>query len=182
MENKIFTTETESQSKVISQNNFSDPVTARTKALAIPDRKGCPVSRGESIQNWRKTGASFILRVCLNAIASQEFVSFHAETYIPTQPPQTVEEARLSFADEDQERRQGAVAPSRQGAQARLGEARLPRVVLPKLRNPREQQPQAEAGGIPEVGAPAAACRFRARVSAGATPLFPEHDGIFFGA
>jgi ribonuclease P protein component len=73
-------------------------------------------------------------------------VSFHAETYIPTQPPQTGKKARFPFADEDEKRAGGAVAPSRQGTQARLGEARLPRVVPIQLRihvnsSPKQKKP-----------------------------------------
>jgi len=65
--------------------------------------------------------ASFILIVCLKAvdpIRSREF--FHAETYISTQPAQTLEKARVPHPNEDQERGQGAVAPPGQGTQARL--------------------------------------------------------------
>jgi ribonuclease P protein component len=51
------------------------------------------------------------------------------EKDFPTQQPAAQEEARLSFADEDEERSQGAQCPPPQGTQARfdLRRARYPR-------------------------------------------------------
>ncbi len=43
---------------------------------------------------------------------------FHAEAYIPTQPAQAEQEARLPRAHEDPGRPEGTFAPPRQGAQA----------------------------------------------------------------
>ena len=68
--------------------------------------------------------------------------TFHAQTYIPTQPAQAIEEARLSHAHEDPGRPEGASAPPRQGAQAGLGETRFPRVGLVRAR----AQPQGNTG------------------------------------
>ncbi len=53
---------------------------------------------------------------------------FDAEAHIPTQPSSPLKDARISFSHEDQERAGGAVAPARQGTQARLREGWPPRV------------------------------------------------------
>src|SRR5271169_2258636 len=53
----------------------------------------------------------------------------NAEAHIPTQPSSPFQDARVSFSHEDQERTRGDFPPPRQGTQARLREARLPRVV-----------------------------------------------------
>jgi hypothetical protein len=51
---------------------------------------------------------------------------FHAQAHIPAQPSSPLEDARISYADEDQGRPSGNFATARQGPQARVGEARLP--------------------------------------------------------
>jgi hypothetical protein len=53
----------------------------------------------------------------------------NAEAHIPTQPSSSFQDARVSFSYEDQERTCGDFPPSRQGAQARLRKAGLPRVI-----------------------------------------------------
>ena len=53
----------------------------------------------------------------------------NAEAHIPTQPSSPVQDARVSFSHEDQERTGGDFPPSRQGTQARRRKARLPRVI-----------------------------------------------------
>src|SRR5664279_2682124 len=53
----------------------------------------------------------------------------NAEAHIPTQPSSPVQDARVSFSHEDQERTGGNFPPSCQGTQARRRKARLPRVV-----------------------------------------------------
>ena len=52
----------------------------------------------------------------------------NAEAHIPTQPSSPVQDARVSFSHEDQERTGGDFPPSRQGTQARLRNTRFPRV------------------------------------------------------
>ena len=52
----------------------------------------------------------------------------HAEAHIPTQPSSPLEDARISYSHEDQERTSGDFQTPRQRTQARLGEARFPRV------------------------------------------------------
>jgi hypothetical protein len=54
--------------------------------------------------------------------------TFHAQAHIPAQPAPPVQETRLPFADEDAGGPEGFVAAPRQGAQARFGQARIPRV------------------------------------------------------
>jgi hypothetical protein len=66
---------------------------------------------------------------------------FDAEAHIPTQPSSPLKDARISFSHEDQERAGGAVAPARQGTQARLREGWPPRV------NQKTGAPQATALG-----------------------------------
>lgn len=56
--------------------------------------------------------------------------TFHAEAYIPTQPAQAIEEARISLAHEDPGRPEGSFPPPRQGAQAGLCKARIPRIIV----------------------------------------------------
>lgn len=53
----------------------------------------------------------------------------NAEAHIPTQPSSPVEDARISFSYEDQERPGGDFPPSCQGTQARCRKAWFPRVV-----------------------------------------------------
>jgi hypothetical protein len=54
--------------------------------------------------------------------------TFHAQAYIPTQPAQAVQEARIPHAHEDPGRPKSSISPPRQGAQAGLCETRLPRI------------------------------------------------------
>src|SRR5947209_13376533 len=56
--------------------------------------------------------------------------TFHAQTYIPTQPAQAIQEARISHAHEDPGRPESSFPPSRQGTQAGLSEARIPRIIV----------------------------------------------------
>src|SRR5271166_2173173 len=67
-------------------------------------------------------------------ILSVRSAVFNAEAHIPTQPSSPLKDARISFSHEDQERAGGAVAPARQGAQARLREGWPPRVNHPPRR------------------------------------------------
>src|SRR5277367_605013 len=53
----------------------------------------------------------------------------NAEAHIPTQPSSPFQDARVSFSHEDQERTRGDFPPPRQGTQARLRKAGLPRVI-----------------------------------------------------
>src|SRR5579864_3501360 len=69
--------------------------------------------------------SSFVLRPSTESGAA----IFHAQAYIPTQPAQAIQEARISHAHEDPGRPEGAFPPPRQGAQAGLGETRFPRIV-----------------------------------------------------
>jgi hypothetical protein len=74
---------------------------------------------------------SFILFICLTSILRIRGAPFfHAQAHIPTQPPQTCQEARIPQPHEDQERSGGSFASSRQGAQTRIREAWLSRVVF----------------------------------------------------
>ena len=66
---------------------------------------------------------------------------FHAETYISTQPAETLEKARVPDADEDEKRSQGVVAPPGQGTQARLRETGFPRIGLPLSRLRKSRDP-----------------------------------------
>src|SRR5256885_11335261 len=59
---------------------------------------------------------------------NQEQVLFHAQAYIPTQPAQAIEEARISLAHEDPGRPESSFPPPRQGAQAGLSKTRFPRI------------------------------------------------------
>ena len=54
--------------------------------------------------------------------------TFNAEANFPTQPAQAIEEARISLAHEDPGRPKGSFPPPRQGAQAGLCKARIPRI------------------------------------------------------
>src|SRR5579862_5222362 len=59
-------------------------------------------------------------------LSSSGAAIFHAQAHIPAQPSSPLEDARISYADEDQGRPGGDFAPARQGPQAGVGEARLP--------------------------------------------------------
>ena len=65
----------------------------------------------------------------LYELGAQE--SFHAQAHIPAQSAPSVQDARFSHADEDQEWTAGSFAPTRQGAQARLCGPWLPRLTRP---------------------------------------------------
>ena len=54
--------------------------------------------------------------------------TFHAQAYIPTQPAQAIEKARISLAHEDPRRPKSSFSPPRQGAQAGLCETRFPSI------------------------------------------------------
>src|SRR5258708_33560443 len=56
--------------------------------------------------------------------------TFHAQAYIPTQPAQAIQEARLSHAHKDPRRQEGDFPPPRPGPQTRLGDTRVPRLAL----------------------------------------------------
>src|SRR5579871_6010693 len=60
----------------------------------------------------------------LDCRTNQEQLTFHAQAYIPTQPAQAIQEARISHAHEDPGRPEGSCPPPRQGAQARAEERR----------------------------------------------------------
>jgi len=59
-------------------------------------------------------------------LSSSGAAIFHAQAHIPAQPSSPLEDARISYADEDQGRPRGDFAKARQGPQAGVGEARLP--------------------------------------------------------
>jgi hypothetical protein len=70
---------------------------------------------------------SFILLLRIHPIdLSQEQVLFDAKADIPTQPASPLEDARISYAHEDQGRTGGDLPAARQRSQAGFGEARLP--------------------------------------------------------
>ena len=56
---------------------------------------------------------------------------FHAQAHVPAQPSSPLEDARVSQQNEDQERTSSVGAPARQGTQASLGEAGIPRIASP---------------------------------------------------
>lgn len=56
---------------------------------------------------------------------------FHAETYISTEPPEPLEDARLSYPHENQERGRGPVTAARQGPQACIRQRGLSRLNFP---------------------------------------------------
>jgi hypothetical protein len=92
---------------------------------------------------WPKHGASFILSFCSTRSPESGAVESNAEADIPTQSPPPCQGARVPAAHEDEERTGRAVAPPRQGTQARLGEPRLPRLAP----SPNERSPA--AAGLP---------------------------------
>ncbi len=53
--------------------------------------------------------------------SSSGAVIFHAQAHIPAQPSSPLEDARISYADEDQGRPRGDFAAARQGPQAGVG-------------------------------------------------------------
>src|SRR5215470_3254706 len=73
--------------------------------------------------------ADLYLRFALRPSKLSGAATFHAETYIPTQQAQAVQEAWIPHAHEDPGRPEGSFPPPRQGAQAGLSEARFPRIV-----------------------------------------------------
>jgi len=96
-----------------------------------------PRSNVPMVEDARGTAASFASQARWpvyfsfaqsNFLLVRSAIFRHAEAHIPTQPSSPLKDARLSFSHEDQERPGGAVAPSRQGAQARLRETWLSRV------------------------------------------------------
>jgi hypothetical protein len=78
-------------------------------------------------------GGSFKIHLYLKFIRRPSNQSgdstFHAQTHVPTEPAQAIEEARIPLAHEDPRRPESSLAPPRQGAQAGLGETRFPRIV-----------------------------------------------------
>lgn len=56
---------------------------------------------------------------------------FHAQAYIPTEPAQAKQEAWISHAHENPGRQKGDFPPPRQGTEACIREARIPRIALP---------------------------------------------------
>src|SRR5215467_10721647 len=69
--------------------------------------------------------ADLYLRFALRPLNESGAATFHAQAYIPTQPAQAKQEARVSHAHEDPRRPESTVPPPRQGAQAGLSEARF---------------------------------------------------------
>src|SRR5947209_3058911 len=59
-------------------------------------------------------------------IQSSGAAIFHAQTHVPAQPSSPLEDARISYADEDQGRPRGDFAAARQGPQASVCKTRLP--------------------------------------------------------
>jgi hypothetical protein len=59
-------------------------------------------------------------------LSSSGAAIFHAQAHIPAQPSSPLEDARISYADEDQGRPRRDFAQARQGPQAGVGEARFP--------------------------------------------------------
>src|SRR5579863_2468779 len=74
-------------------------------------------------------GRDLYLRFALTLLKESGAATLHAQAYIPTQPAQAIEDTRISRAHEDPGRQEGNFPPSRQGAQAGLGETRFPRIV-----------------------------------------------------
>ena len=62
-------------------------------------------------------------------LSKESGASYFAQAYIPTQPAQAIEGARISHAHEDPGRQESNFPPARQGAQAGLGETRFPRII-----------------------------------------------------
>src|SRR5258708_19779687 len=56
--------------------------------------------------------------------------TFHAQPYIPTQPAQAIQQARLSHAHEDPGRQEGDSPPPPQAPQTPLAQPRLPPLPL----------------------------------------------------
>ena len=80
------------------------------------------------LQFGRKAGGDLYLRFALT-LSKESGASYFAQAYIPTQPAQAIEGTRISHAHEDPGRQESNFPPSRQGAQAGLGETRFPRIV-----------------------------------------------------
>jgi len=79
-------------------------------------------------------GGDLYLRFALT-LSKQSGASYFAQAYIPTQPAQAIEGARISQAHEDPGRQESNFPPARQGAQAGLGETRFPRIIQRRVRN-----------------------------------------------
>jgi ribonuclease P protein component len=99
-------------------------------------------------------------------------VESNAEADIPTQPPPPRQSARVPAAHEDQERAGRAVAPPRQGTQARLGEPRLPRLA----RTPNEPSPA--AAGDPHRDHPWPANQRQVEAAAGARRAVAADESV----
>jgi hypothetical protein len=76
----------------------------------------------------RKARGDLYLRFALR-LSKESGASYFAQAYIPTQPAQAIEDTRISHAHEDPGRQESNFPPSRQGAQAGLGETRFPRII-----------------------------------------------------
>ena len=94
---------------------------------------GTPVPHSHVCASASEFGTSAVRDLysefALRALHESGAARFHAQAYIPTQPAQAIQEARISHAHEDPGRPEGSIPPPRQGAQAGLGETRFPRVV-----------------------------------------------------
>ncbi len=88
----------------------------------------------------RKPSLIYTFSLSQDRRTSQEQRTFHAEAYIPTQPAQAIQEARISHAHEDPGRPEGFIPPPRQGAQAGLSEAWFPRIVPCAADHPRTRE------------------------------------------
>jgi len=72
--------------------------------------------------------ADLYLQFVLSLWNESGAATFHAQAYIPTQPAQAIEKARISLAHEDPRRPKSSFSPPRQGAQAGLCETRFPSI------------------------------------------------------
>src|SRR5689334_23068109 len=77
----------------------------------------------------KNASGSFILMVCPFDLTFSRSSIIHAQTYLSAEPPPPFQDARLSHENENQERTGRAIAPPRQGTQARFRKTRLSRLV-----------------------------------------------------
>jgi hypothetical protein len=90
-------------------------------------RAGCSTALFPS--EWRESREFFILIVCPTQEIPVGAPQINAEAHFSTQPSTPFQDARFSYPYEDKERKGRALPPPRQRKEARLREARLPRVI-----------------------------------------------------
>jgi hypothetical protein len=101
---------------------------AGTEPGRIPTHAARPPSRSSRPFASQARRTVYFWFALSNVYSVRSAVS-NAEAHIPTQPSSPVQDARVSFSHEDQERTGGYFPPSRQGTQAHRREAGLPRVI-----------------------------------------------------